>query len=385
MTSQCTKSNYTPEESKNNLQTIKHMMGDRISQTCMTAYAEGSAEVPLANAQVSAGASSGCGPIAIMSNAYTDLMTSTTCMINSLQNTTRTTTNTTNTYSLNCDNCIFLGKFNVNQKISGKLNIVYNLSEQVKAQIENNIKATIKQLQTNLQDQKQTAGAVVPGATSVQISDVSLQTYMDSQTISETVNTFATELDFENSAVINFRNTVFSEDYVFDQNIAIDAAISNMVSKIFEGIVKNTKTTEVIQEQVSVQKSESVSGSKSGGIGIVAGAIIGILICGLLAYYVCKNNVIYFLLVLILFFISLLFFFLWKYSDRPELTGLNVYISSLGGPDPKTTILICSIIVWIICCIVFGYGTYQKIVGCKKINQVLNNAEKQLNNATNQI
>jgi hypothetical protein len=372
MTSKCTKSNYTPEESKDNLAIIQQLMGSKLSQTCMTAYAEGKIDMVVADAQVNAGASSGCGPIAMMSNAYTDMVKNTTCMVSSLQNNIKVTVKEVNNVSFFCEYCIFEKGFKMSQTINGKINVVANLSEQVKTDIVNDIKSSIKQLQKNIQDQEQTAGAVVPGATSLQISDVSLTSYMDSTVISETVNTFATELDFTNNTVLNFRHMVFKDNYEFTQDIIIDAAVSNMVAKIFEGIIKNTKITEVVQTQSSEQKSKSLSGLQSSGMGV--GVVIGIIILVLLLYYFCKNNVIYFLLVFYLFFISLLFFFLWKYSDRPELETLNGSMS-LIGLNPKTAILICSIIVWSICCILFVYGTYQKIVGCKKINQVLDNVE----------
>ncbi len=376
MTSKCTKSDYTPEESKDNLEIIKHLMGDRLSQTCMTAFAEGKVDLIMAEAQANAGASSGCGPIAMMSNSYTEMVKNTTCMISSLQNNIQVTVKEVNNLSFTCENCIFKKGFDMSQTISGNINVVANLSEQVKTDLVNDIKTSIKQIQKNLQDQEQTAGAVVPGATSLQMSDVSLKSYMDSTVINETVNTFATELNFTNNSVITFRNSVFEGNYTFTQNIIIDAAVSNMVSKIFEGIIKNTKTTELTQEQSSEQKSKSLSGLQSSGMGV--GVVIGIIILVLLLYYFCKNEVIYLLLVFYLFCISLLFFFLWKYSDRPVFAPLNGSMSSIGL-DPKTAIYYCSIIVWIICCILFVYGTYQKIVGCKKINQVLDNVEKQTN------
>ena len=364
----CTNTPYTQQESKDNMATIMNLMGDRLSQTCQTAYAEGKMDSFIVDAQVNAGASSGCGPISMMSNAYTEMSKTTTCTINSLKNSVTTKIVAVNSIVINLDNSILDGEIDLKQLISGKINIIASMSEQVKNQITNDIKSTIKQLQNNLQSQTQTAGAVVPGATSVQDVTTELQTFMDSSSINETVNTLATDLMFQNTNIINIRNSTVKKDIKIDQNIVIDIAISNMVSTVIDNIIKNTKIVDLIQVQTNEQDSKSLSGLQKGGMGL--GFIINIIILIVLLYYFCKSPVIYLFLILYLFCISLIFFLLWYYSDNKNI------ITTVGGPisasgfNPKTIILFFCIFIWIICGVIFVFTTYQKIFGCRKINTI---------------
>ena len=279
----------------NNMPSIMEGLKGKLNTPCVTESDNVQAAATALGVTVAASAthgfSEGCGAIAVLSTAYSNITNLLGCTVNTLISKSEDSIEYVNNIKLSIDGAI-VNKINLSQTIDGVISITTKLDEQAKNTLTADITDVLKQVSNNVQNIDQAFGNTTAGATSIQNMQTELNKNITNSSVADTVNEFLNNIDIKNDATVVIRNSKV-DDLTIDQDIAVNIAIVNAASKIMEQLTDVKAVTDVLQEQINAQTSISRDAPNVlyGGLGsFLVGMVVLLILLGVGGWFVYKNK-----------------------------------------------------------------------------------------------
>lgn len=155
------------------------------------------------------------------------------------------------------DRSIYWDGVEVNQKISGQVKIIGNLTDDDKTQIEslaNDIAKTVAETDTQ---QKMGVNALTPSVKSATDTTVSSNKNMSSTQIAEKIANINAQFQATNATTITIPGKVVMKNVKFDQEIAVDLVTQSIVSSAIDAGIRASAETQLSSDTKQKVKQES--------------------------------------------------------------------------------------------------------------------------------